>query len=143
MLFTAPAFVFLFLPLSLFFYLLFGKNNKKRCLLIICGLYHVFLNMAHPLNLIWLPLIAIYAFFAQKTVQMCRRRWLTVILCAVPILWLVMVRGMVYLGIDGFKYPVGITVPVLASVSYITINPVPFSTFFKIASTIDALRCCQ
>ena len=119
MLFTAPAFVFLFLPLSMFFYLLFGKNNKKRCLLIICGLYHLFLNMAHPLNLIWLPLIAIYAFFAQKTVQMCRRRWLTVILCAVPVIWLVMIRSMVYLGIDGFKYPVGITVPVLAAVSYI------------------------
>ena len=119
MLFTAPAFVFLFLPLSLFFYLLFGKNNKKRCLLIICGVYHIFLNMAHPLNLLWLPLIAVYCIFAQKTAQLCRRRAVTFILCALPIMWLVMVRGMVYFGLEGFTYPVGVTVPVLSAVSYI------------------------
>ena len=119
MLFTAPAFAFLFLPLGLIFYMLFGKNNKRRCLLIICCVYHVLLNMSHPLNFIWLPLIAVYTFFARKTAVICAKRVLTVILCAVPLIWLIMMRGMHYFGMDGFVYPVGMTVPALSAVSYI------------------------
>ena len=119
MLFTAPAFAFLFLPLSLLFYIIFGKKQKKVCFLIISIVYYVLLNMDAPQNIAVLPVLLIYSFFAQITSEKYSKKWLTILLCCVPFVGLVGLRTLVYMDISDFTYPVGITIPILLSISYI------------------------
>jgi hypothetical protein len=68
--------------------------------------------------MIWLPLLIIYTYFAQKTSAKYGKVWLTALLCVVPFVGLVGVRTLAYMHIQGFVYPVGITMPVLFSISY-------------------------
>ena len=119
MLFTAPAFAFVFLPLSILFLVMFGKKQKKLCLLTVCIVYHVFLHVSSPLELLWLPLLVLYTYTAERTARVMGKRWLTFSLCAFPVALTVVVRSMLYLGAMEGNYPLGITVPVLCAVSYI------------------------
>ncbi len=119
MLFTAPAFAFVFLPLSILFLLMFGKKHKKLCLLTVCIVYHVFLHVSSPLDLLWLPLLVLYTYTAERTARAMDKRWLTFALCAFPVTLTVVVRSLLYLGAMEGNYPLGITVPALCAVSYI------------------------
>ena len=119
MLFTSPAFMFLFLPLAVIFYALFGKKIKKLCLGIICVIYHVLLNMSSPENLLWLPLLTVYAFFAGELCAFKRKRYIAVILGIVPVILLVIMRQLAYFGGDEMIYPIGITMPTLCAAAYI------------------------
>lgn len=119
MLFTAPAFAFVFLPLSILFMVLFGKNRKRSCLLIVCIIYQVLLHASAPVGLLWLPLLIVYTYAAERITKKVNKKWLTFALCAAPVAVTVTARSLLYLGIMGGEYPLGITVPVLASVSYI------------------------
>ncbi len=119
MLFTAPAFAFLFLPFSLMFFMIFGKKQKRICFLIISVAYYVLLNMNAPHNMIVLPVLLLYAFFAQITAEKYAKKWLTVMLCMVPFVALVGLRALAYMRVSNYVYPVGTTLPVLCSISYI------------------------
>ena len=63
MLFTAPAFMFVFLPLSVIFCVLFGKNRRHLCLTIVGIAYYILFNMKSPESMIWLPLLILYSYF--------------------------------------------------------------------------------
>ena len=118
MLFTSPAFIFLFLPLAMLFYCLFGKKRKKLSIGIICATYYVFLNMNSPEHLIWIPLLIIFAFFAGELCAQKRSRVIAVILGTVPIVWLVVMRQLAYY--EGSSiYPIGITMPSVCAAAYV------------------------
>ena len=119
MLFTSPAFMFLFLPMAMIFYVLFGKRRKKICLGIICVVYHVLLNTSSPENLLWLPLLTVYAFFAGELCALKRKRAIAVILGIVPVIWLIIMRQLAYYGGDEMIYPIGITMPSLCAAAYV------------------------
>ena len=69
MMITAPAFLFAFLPFSVIFCVLFGKNRKKLCLSIVCAVYYVLFNMHAPINMLWLPLLIAFSYFAARAVS--------------------------------------------------------------------------
>ena len=118
MLFTAPAFVFLFLPLAMIFYCIFGKKRKKLCIGVICAVYHIMLNMSSPEHLLWLPLLILYSFCAAELCAQRKNKVLSVLLGIVPIVWLLVMRQLAYY--EGPEiYPVGITMPVLCAAAYI------------------------
>ena len=118
MLFTSPAFIFLFLPLAMLFYCLFGKKRKKLSIGIICAAYHVFLNMNSPEHLIWLPLLIVFAFFAGELCAQKGNRIISVMLGIVPIVWFVVMRQLAYY--EGSSiYPIGITMPSLCAAAYV------------------------
>lgn len=119
MLFTSPAFMFLFLPLATIFYAFFGKKRKRLCLGIICVIYHVLLNMSSPQNLLWLPLLTTYAFFAGELCTFKKNRSIAVILGIVPVVWLIVMRQLAYYGGDEMIYPIGITMPSLCAAAYV------------------------
>lgn len=119
MLFTAPAFVFLFLPLAVIFCALFGKRRKKLCLAIVCAVYYFMLYISEPLNMLWLPLLILYSYLAGRAVRALPRRLLAAVLCALPVLWLLVMRNLAYLELDGFSYPVGMTLPALSAAAYV------------------------
>lgn len=119
MLFTAPAFMFAFLPLSIIFCALFGKNRRRLCLGIVCIVYQVLLNMWNPINLIWLPLLIGYAYLSARFVVGKVSRAVSVLIGAVPLIWLIVMRMFVYYGASDFVYPVGITMPSFCAAAYI------------------------
>ena len=119
MLFTAPAFVFLFLPLATIFCALFGKNRKKLCLVCVCGVFHIMFNLHSLWNLVWLPLLVLYAYFAARIAVGVKRRVLGVAMGALPVVWLILVRQLAYFSDFGYVYPTGITLPALCAAAYI------------------------
>ncbi len=119
MLFTAPAFAFLFLPLSILFYMIFGKKQRRVCFLIISIAYYVLLNMNAPQNIVVLPVLLVYAFFAQITAEKYEKKWLTALLCIVPFVALIGLRALAYMRLSDFVYPVGTTLPTMCAISYI------------------------
>ena len=123
--------MFMFLPLAIIFYALFGTKRKKLCLGIICVIYHVLLNMSSPENLIWLPLLTVYAFFAGELCSFKGKRYISVILGIVPVIWLIVMRQLAYYGGDEMIYPIGITMPALCAAAYI---------FDSWDDTLDAVR---
>ena len=119
MLFTAPAFVFLFLPLAIIFYTLFGKARPRICLILISAVYHILMSMSHPLNLIWLPLLIVYTYIGGRVASIQRRRAITAAIALIPIIWLVVMRYLEFFDVERFVYPVGITLPALSATAYI------------------------
>lgn len=119
MLFTAPAFMFAFLPLSIIFCILFGKNRRKLCLGVVCAVYQILLNMWNPINLIWLPLLIGYAYFSARFAVSKLPRAVAVLIGTVPLIWLIVMRMFVYYGASDFVYPVGITMPAFCAAAYI------------------------
>ncbi|MBE6577572.1 MAG: hypothetical protein E7653_05495 [Ruminococcaceae bacterium] len=119
MLFTAPAFAFLFLPFSLMFFMIFGKKQKRICFLVISLAYYVLLNLNAPHNMVVLPMLLIYTFFAQITAEKYGKKWLTTLLCMVPFVALIGLRVLAYMRVPDYVYPVGTTLPTLCSISYI------------------------
>lgn len=119
MLFTAPAFMFAFLPLSIIFCVLFGKNRKRLCLGVVCVVYQILLNMWNPINLIWLPLLIGYAYLSARFAVSKVPRAVSLLLGAVPLILLVAMRMLVYYGVSDFVYPVGITMPSFCASAYI------------------------
>ena len=119
MLFTSPVFMFLFLPISMCVYALVGQNKRRICLAAIFIAFYLLLNVRSPLNLIYLPCLIAYSYLAMKLLRIKRSALLCGILCAVPYLVLFTVRAVAYFGSESFVYPVGSTVAVLFSTSYI------------------------
>ncbi len=119
MLFTSPAFMFLFLPFSLCFYAIIGKERRRTCLTVIFFFYHVLLNISSPLNMLYLPCLIAYCYLSAKLLRIKKSAPLCVVLCSFPYVVLFAVRWLAYFGPDSFNYPVGFTVAVLFSTSYI------------------------
>ena len=111
--------MFLFLPCSLCFYAIIGKERRRTCLTVIFFFYQILLNVSAPLNILYLPCLAAYCYLAAKLLMIKKKALLCTVLCALPYVVLFTVRGLAYFGPDGFKYPVGFTVAVLFSTSYI------------------------
>ena len=118
MMITAPVFLFAFLPFSVLFYVLFGKNRKKLCLGIVCAVYHVLFNMHDPINILWLPLLIAFSYFAARAVS-GKKKVIAVALGAIPVLWLVIMRALEYSRYFEFVYPIGITLPALCAAAYV------------------------
>ncbi len=117
MLFTAPAFMFVFLPLSLIFCVVFGKTRKKLCLAVVSAAFHVLFNMGALYNALWLPLIIVYSYFAARLSAVRKGKIVRVLLGCVPLVWLMLVRQIAYIG--EYSHPVGITLPAICAASYI------------------------
>ncbi len=119
MLFTAPAFIFLFLPLSVLFVAIFGKVHRRLCLCAISAAYCVLLNIQDPINILCIPLLTVFAFFAARLATALKARAVGIVLGVAPILWLAIMRTAAYTDAYGFVYPVGITMPALCASAYI------------------------
>ncbi len=118
MLFTAPAFMFVFLPFSLLFCVLFAKHRGKLCLGIVSMVYYVLLYAESPLNLCWLLLWVLYAYFAGRMVRLGKKRIINIFLGSVPLIWLVFMRALA-LSDGAFSYPLGLTFPTLCVAAYV------------------------
>ncbi|MBO7310951.1 MAG: hypothetical protein J6U86_06125 [Clostridia bacterium] len=118
MLFTAPAFMFVFLPLSVIFCVLFGKNRRRLCLTVVGIAYYILFNMKSPENMIWLPLLILYSYFSARMICMRRNKPVAIILGALPVAWLITMRALATSYLE-FAYPVGITLPALCAAAYI------------------------
>lgn len=119
MLFTAPMFVFLFLPLSLLSYLVFGKRHKRLFLACVCLAFHLLFNLYRPhLLLVW-ALMILYTWLGGKAVMRYRKSLFVFLVCALPYLGLIALRNLAYsFGNDAF-YAVGMTVAAMSSTSYL------------------------
>ncbi len=118
MLFTAPAFMFVFLPFSILFCVLFGKRHGKLCLGIVSMVYYVLLYAESPLNLCWLLLWVLYAYFAGRITRLGKKKLINVFLGSVPLIWLVLMR-MLAAADNTVSYPVGLTFPALCVAAYV------------------------
>ena len=116
---TSPAFIFLFLPFSLCFYALIGKERRRTCLTVIFFFYHILVNLSAPLNMLYLPCLTVYSYFSAKLLRVKKSRVLCILLCALPYIVLFVARWLAYFGPSGFVYPIGFTIAVLFSTSYI------------------------
>ncbi len=118
MLFTAPAFIFVFLPLSVIFCLMLGEKIRRVGLALVGAAFYILLNISTPVNLIWVPLLIIYAYFSARLIASVKKSFLGVVLGVVPLIWLVLIRQLAYYD-AGYAYPVGITLPVMCVSAYI------------------------
>ncbi len=119
MLLTAPAFLFLFLPLSFLLYSVLGKGRRRVSLLAICFAYHLALHLFHPYTLLAPILLIGYTYLGGLLIRRARRTALTVAVCLLPYIALIILRAIAYEEIVGFVYPVGLTVMTLGSTSYL------------------------
>lgn len=119
MLFTAPAFLFLFLPLSLIVYTLFSKNRKRNFIFAICILFYVPFIFTSPLTVIMLAATAVYTYIAGRLVKCNKSKPLLILLCVIPVSVLIAAKNLAYAGTADYTYPIGLTVATLASLSYI------------------------
>lgn len=140
MLFTSPIFMFLFLPISMCVYAVVGKNRRRICLTIIFIAFYLLFNIRSPLNMLYLPCLIVYSYLSMKLLKIKRNAPLCVLLCALPYIALFTVRGIAYFGSGDFLYPVGLTVSVLFSTSYIITqyrqNGTEAGTFFDLVRYI-------
>ncbi len=118
MLFTSPAFMFVFLPLSMMFCALLGKRHRRLSLVAVCTVYYFVFNIGAPINLVWLPLLTVYAYFAGQLVYLKPKKGVAVFLGLVPLVYLILMRQLAYYGAD-YVYPVGITLPSMCVAAYI------------------------
>ena len=128
MLFTAPAFMFLFLPLAVFFLWAFGKKRKRQTLLVVFAVFHIFLYIRHPQHLLYPLLLIFYCYGAVFLIRQKRFLRLSTILrhptmfgliCLLPYVSLVLNHAWAYYGPKDFLYPTGLTVTVLSSTCYL------------------------
>ena len=119
MLFTAPEFVFLFLPLSVLLYAVCGKGRRRIGLFAVSVFYHLLMNLFHPQNLLFIPVLALYCWGCGRLLARFRQRWLALLLGALPFGGLLLMRHLAYVGVENFTYPVGLTVMTLGALSYL------------------------
>ncbi len=124
MLFTSPAFMFVYLPLSVVFCVIFGKNRKKLCLGVVSAIYYVLLYAESPVNMCWLLLLFLYAYFARRVSKLGRMKFIKCLLGCVPLVWLVLMRALSSVDSVAHAYPAGLTFPALCVSAYIwdTVN---------------------
>ncbi len=118
MLFTAPAFLFLFLPLSFLLYAVLGKGHRRECLLLICFAYHLVLNLFHLYTLLILACLILYTYLAGILIRRVRHSALTAAVCLLPYVLLIALRIPAYGEVEGFVYPIGLTITTLGTTSY-------------------------
>ncbi len=118
MLFTAPAFMFVFLPLSIIFCAVFGKGRRRLCLTLVCVMYYILANVSTPINLVWLPILTVYAYCSGRLMSSVKTKKIGILLGAVPLVWLILMRQLVYYG-GAYAYPVGMTLPSMCVAAYI------------------------
>ena len=119
MLFTSPAFLFLFLPLAVLFYLACGKGRRRVCLLIICAAFYLLQNLPSPENLPILPLMTLYTFLSGRLVEKHRHGAVVFTACIFPYAAVILFRNFAYFELSGFTYPVGLTIMAMGSTSYL------------------------
>ena len=119
MLFTSPSFMFLFLPLALIFYTVIGKSYRPVALGVISGAFQVLLHLSNPIGMLYLPLLTLYTYLGGKLMRRFRALPLAVTVCVLPYLALLAARFFAYVSWEGFVYPVGFTVAVIFSTSYL------------------------
>lgn len=119
MLFTSPAFLFLFFPIALLLYEIVGKKRRRVCLLMICLGFYVLLHLSAPQNLLILPLLTLYTFWGGKLLRRKPVAWLVFLVCALPYVVLILFRHAAYARYENFVYPVGLTVMTMNTTSYL------------------------
>lgn len=128
MLFTAPAFMFLFLPLSVFFLWAFGKKRKRQTLLIVFAVYYIFLYIGQPQNLLYPLSLIFYCYGAvllsnqkkmPKVASFFKHPAVFFVICLLPYAALIANHLLAYYGPRDFVYPTGLTVTVISSTCYL------------------------
>ena len=119
MLFTAPAFLFLFLPIALLVYVVCVKRHRRIGLLCVCVAYHLLLWINTPVNLLFLPLLILYTYGGGKLLTRHPSSPRAFAVCVLPYVALIFCRMLAYHSTAGFVYPVGLTVAVMCSTSYL------------------------
>ena len=112
--------MFVFLPISMFFYALLGKNKRRYALAVIAFFFYVLMNASSPWNLIYFAALGVYSYLCGRLIVKKRRAWLCALMCLLPYVVLFSARIVSYFNlIESFVYPVGFTVSVLFSTSYL------------------------
>lgn len=119
MLLTAPAFLFLFLPLALLLSALCGKERRRACLLVVCGVYQVIAHLFHPQTLAVLALLILYTFLGGILIRRAKKNAFAAVICLLPYVALLILRFFAYGGPLAEAYPVGLTMTIVASTSYL------------------------
>ena len=63
-------------------------------------------NLNYLQNLVWLPLLILYAYFSAQICFTNKHRLLGILIGAVPIVWLILMRQLAYFSDFGYVYPV-------------------------------------
>lgn len=119
MLFTSPMFAFLFLPISVCLYYLFGKRCRRGFVFGISVAFHLLLNAYHPLGLLFIAGMIAYCWLFGKALTRYRRSFFVFGVCVIPYLCLILFRNLLFPSGSGFWYPVGMTVSAMRSTSYL------------------------
>ncbi|MBR2354640.1 MAG: hypothetical protein IKA76_09085 [Clostridia bacterium] len=119
MLFTAPMFLFFFLPLSALLFFFFAKRHKRVSLAVICIAFHVLLNLHHPYLLLFLPAMILYTWLGGMALMRYRRSFFVFLVCVLPYILLVVLRNLAQSAVSDPIYPVGMTVVAMCSTSYL------------------------
>lgn len=119
MLFTSPMFAFVFLPISLFLYYLFGKRCKRAFVFGISVAFHLLLHAYHPVGVLFLLGTVLYCWLFGKALTRYRRGLFVFAVCVTPYLFLILFRNLLLPWESGFWYPVGMTVVAMRCTSYL------------------------
>ena len=118
---TSPAFLFLFLPLSLFILFVTPKANRRICLSLISVCWYLLANqgnlsgLTHIASLVAFSVLLAY-LPTSSTIRRAKIR--TAIWVAVPLLSFVAARILAEYGFEGYRYPVGLLFVTLACISF-------------------------
>ena len=118
MLFTSPVFMFVFLPASICLYALLGNRWRRQALAAISFCFFLLLNISAPLNLLYIAGLIAYSYVSASFLRRYRKAWLCAATCVLPYIVWFTVRMIAYFN-EGFAYPIGLTVSVIFSTSYI------------------------
>lgn len=118
---TGPAFLFLFLPLSLLIVFLLPKAYRRLCLSLLSVLWYIAANANNSTGLIHIALLVsfsvVMAYLPMPHSVACAKLR-TGVRVAVPILSFLTARLLLEYGDLGYTYPAGLLFVTLASVSF-------------------------
>lgn len=118
---TGPAFLFLFLPISLLIVFLLPRAHRRICLSLLSVFWYVVANIANPTGLAHVALVVFFSVImaylpAPHSVRWAKLRtgvWVTV-----PILSFLTARLLLEYGSLGYTYPAGLLFVTLSSISF-------------------------
>ncbi|MBE6595420.1 MAG: hypothetical protein E7644_06430 [Ruminococcaceae bacterium] len=114
---TAPAFLLIFLPISLLLTLPVPKKHRSKALAVISVVWYVLVNRENPWGLAAVFLLALFAYAMVLPRPELMRRTRLFFGTVLPLSLLLAARIFAEYGAEGFRYPYGLTFVVLAAIS--------------------------
>lgn len=119
MLFTAPSFLFLFLPAVMAIYALIPQNYRRYAILLFNLAYYVIASWHEPAGILLVLLTSAFTYSAGFLIAVTHRRSTLLAAIAVDLTAFTVFRGFYDYGAESSYFPIGAAIYLLASVSYL------------------------